>query len=235
MLSEVNVIDEFNNWENAFTSTFVECTVTYRIKDYVNLVDWYLVEKDSDGNITYQFNPNTVADVVYSTKQDYIDAGEPADGSYVLIKSTSPGADIDRKEMYYFVNGADKLVYKEKATVQLSEEMWNQAKFGNGFDAIGFDVTPFDACSDNAIGRLMDLLRTEIFVGRHHVMYNQLWFKLLFTAILQNTADDFAFKTTFAHLGVKRPLLLNKAKYQDYNIDTVEKYVNDIKPFIQNF
>ena len=44
--------------------------------------------------------------------------------------------------MYYFVNGADKLVYKEKATVQSSEEMWNQAKFGNGFDAIGFDVTP---------------------------------------------------------------------------------------------
>ena len=63
---------------------------------------------------------------------------------------------------------------------------------GNGFDAIGFDVNPFDACSDNTIARVMDLLRTEIFIGRHHVKYNQLWFKLLFTAILQNTADDFA-------------------------------------------
>ena len=61
-----------------------------------------------------------------------------------------------------------------------------QDKFGHGFDAIGFDVTPFDACSDNVIGKLMDLLRTEILVGRHHVKYNQMWFKLLFTAILQN-------------------------------------------------
>ena len=53
-----------------------------------------------------------------------------------------------------------------------------------GEDAIGLDVTPFDACSDKVISRLMDLLRSEIFIGTHHVKYNQMWFKLLFTAIL---------------------------------------------------
>jgi hypothetical protein len=232
LLSEVNVIDEINNWEDAFTSSFTEGTITYNIKDYTNLVDWYLIEKDSDGNVTYQFNPSTVADLVYETKADYTAAGEPSeDGTYVLIKSTSPNADIDRAEMYYYSDGTDKLVYKEKATVQLSEEMWNQSKFGHGYDAIGFDVTPFDQCSDNVIGKLFDLLRTKIFIGTHYVKYNKLWFKLLFSAILQNTADDFAFKTTFTHLGVKRPLLTNKAKYQEYNIEVVEDFVNSIKPF----
>ena len=39
----------------------------------------------------------------------------------------------------------------------------------------------------------------------------------------------FAFKTTFTHLGVKRPLLTNKAKYQEYNIEVVEDFVNSIK------
>ena len=232
LLSEVNVIDEINNWEDAFTSSFTEGTITYNIKDYTNLVDWYLIEKDSDGNVTYQFNPSTVADLVYETKADYTAAGEPSeDGTYVLIKSTSPNADIDRAEMYYYSDGTDKLVYKEKATVQLSEEMWNQGKFGHGYDAIGFDVTPFDQCSDNVISQLFDLLRTKIFIGTHHVKYNKLWFKLLFSAILQNTADDFAFKTTYTHLGVKRPLLTNKAKYQEYNIEVVEDFVNSIKPF----
>ena len=232
LLSEVNVIDEINNWEDAFTSSFTEGTITYNIKDYTNLVDWYLIEKDADGNVTYQFNPNTVADLVYETKADYTAAGEPsADGTYVLIKSTSPSADIDRAEMYFHTGGTDKLVYKEKATVQLSEEMWNQGKFGHGYDAIGYDVTPFDACSDNVIGKLFDLIRTKIFIGTHHIKYNKLWFKLLFSAILQNTADDFAFKTTFTHLGVKRPLLTNKAKYQEYNIEVVEDFVNSIKPF----
>jgi hypothetical protein len=58
-----------------------------------------------------------------------------------------------------------------------------------------------------------------------------MWFKLLFTSILQNTADDFAFKTTYASLGVKRPLLINKPQYQEYSIDTIEQFINDIKPF----
>ena len=170
--------------------------------------------------------------MVYDTKNDYFNAGEPQfDGTYVYIKSTSPGADIDRSEMYLYTGGVDKLVYKEKATVQISEEMWNQSKFGHGFDAIGFDVTPFDACSDNVISQLLDLLRTEIFIDRHHVKYNKMWFKLLFTAILQNTADDFAFKTTYTHLGVKRPLLIDKSTYQEHSIESVEKFVNSIKPF----
>ena len=232
LLSEVNVIDEINNWENAFSKTFVEGTVTYRVKDYINLVDWHLVERNNDGVETFRFNPNTVADLVYNTRQDYLNAGEPQfNGSYIYIKSTSPGSDIDRSEMLLFENGIDKLVYKEKATVQISEEMWNQSKFGHGFDAIGFDVTPFDACSDNVISQLMDLLRSEIFTGRHHIKYNKMWFKMLFTAILQNTADDFAFKTTYTHLGVKRPLLIDKSTYQEHNIETVEKFVNSIKPF----
>ena len=52
----------------------------------------------------------------------------------------------------------------------------------------------------------------------------------VYSNITKNTADDFASKTTFAHPGVKDPCYLIKQTLQDYNIDTVEKYVNDIKP-----
>jgi len=53
----------------------------------------------------------------------------------------------------------------------------------------------------------------------------------LFTALLQNTADDFAFKTTYTHLNVKRPLLLNKKFYQPTSIEPVEDFFNSVKPF----
>ena len=84
--------------------------------------------------------------------------------------------------MYLFTGGTDKLVWKEKATLEISEELWNQGKFGHGYDAIGFDVTAFDSCSDNVIAQLFDVLKGKIFIGRHHVKYNKLWFKMLFTA-----------------------------------------------------
>ena len=230
LLSEVNVIDEINNWETAFTNVFVEGAVTYDVYDYVSLVDWKLTERDLDNNITYQFDSSTVPDKVYATKQAYIDAGEPIEGSYILIKNTS-GDDIIRSEMYYYINGADKLVFKKKATVELSEEMWFQQKFGHGFDTANFDITPFDSGSENVISKLFDLLRTKIFINHHKVKYNKLWFKMLFTALLQNTADDFAFKTTYTSLGVKRPLLLNKKVYQPTSIEPVESFINTIKPF----
>ena len=231
LLSEVNVVDEINNWENAFATTFVEGVITYDINDYIALVDWKLTEKDADGNVTYKFPENTVPDLVYNTKQDYVDAGEPVDGSYVLIKNTHSGDDIIRSEMYHFINGADKLVFKEKATIELSEEVWLQRKFGHGFDVANFDVVPFDSGSENVISKLFDLLRTEIFINHHKVKYNKLWFKMLFTALLQNTADDFAFKTTYTRLNVKRPLLLNKKFYQPTSIEPVEEFFNSVKPF----
>ena len=133
--------------------------------------------------------------------------------------------------MYYYSGGTSKIVWKEKATIELSEEMWLQSKFGHGFDSLGFDLMPFDSDSSIVIGKLMDLLRSKIFVGKHHVMYNKLWFKLLYSAILQNTTDDFAFKTTYVRLRVNHPLLTKASTYQRYNVKVIEDYFNTIKPF----
>ena len=231
LLREVNVIDEMNNWETAFSHEFVEGTVNYKVSDYVAFKDWHLVERDDNNNVTFRFNPNTVADVVYETKQAYLDAGDPVEGSYVLVKDTSSLAGIARSEMYHFTGGTDKLVFKERATIELSEELWLNPKFGHGYDAQGFDVTPFDSSSEIVLSKLFDLIRTKIFIGKHQVKYNKLWFKMLFTALLQNTADDFAFKTTNTHLAIKHPLLLNKKTYNPYTIDPVEEFVNSVKPF----
>jgi hypothetical protein len=96
---------------------------------------------------------------------------------------------------------------------------------------MSYDLMPFDSDSSIVIGHLMDLLRKNVFVGRHHVMYNKLWFKLLYSAVLQNTTDDFAFKTTYVRLRVNHPLLLNKSTYQRFGVDVVEKYFDTIKPF----
>ena len=123
LLSEVNVIDEINNWENAFTSTFVEGTVTYRIKDYVNLVDWHLVEKDSNGKIILVQSQNTVADVVYATKQDYIDAGEPAEGSYVLIKPQVQEQTLIEQKCITLSTVKINLFLQKESNNTISEEM----------------------------------------------------------------------------------------------------------------
>ncbi len=232
LLGEVNLIDEVVNWKNCFHATFTKGNVTYNIKDYVTLVDWYLVEKDADGNVTYEFNPNTIADFTFDSDTERLDfTGNIPDGSYILIKYNQGNDGLNRQRMLFVTGGLDKLVSMEKATVKLSEELWLESKFGHGFDAGGFGILPYDSGANDVIGKLMDLLRSEIFVHRHKVMYNKMWFKLLYGAILQNTTDDFAFKTSYVKLKVKHPLLTNKTTYQRYPISVVEDYFNSIKPF----
>ena len=58
LLSEVNVVDEIKNWETALQHTFVEGATTYDLSDYISFIDWKLIERDADNNITYQYNTN---------------------------------------------------------------------------------------------------------------------------------------------------------------------------------
>jgi len=62
-------------------------------------------------------------------------------------------------------------------------------------------------------------------------MYNKLWFKLLYSAILQNTTDDFAFKTTYVRLRVNHPVLTSAKTYQRHDVNVIEDYFNTVKPF----
>jgi len=232
LLSQINLIDETTNATTVFNKTFTKGNITYNVGEYCNLVDWSLVERDAENNITFSYNTNTVADLVYESWQDYVnDTLSPPEGSYILIKKTNNTDNINRQEVYYYKNGVDKLVFKENATYELSEELWLQHKYGHGFDSSGFGIMPFDSSSNIVISNLMDILRKDVFIGRHLPKYNKMWFKLLYAAILQNTTDDFAFKTSFVKLAVQHKLLTSKKTYQKYDISKVEDYFNSIKPF----
>ena len=52
MLSQVNVVDELQKWEDTFETTFTRGAVTYDVKDYVNLTDFKLIEKNSAVTVT---------------------------------------------------------------------------------------------------------------------------------------------------------------------------------------
>ena len=221
LLADIAVVNEVINWDSVFNYTFVEGTVTYSMKPYWSWVDWSVP--------TYQ--KGTVADKTLNDMTELLEIQSEPDGTYVYVRNIVHSDGINRPEMYYYENGTPTLVWKAKATVKLSEEMWNQSKFGHGFDATGFDIMPWDTGSSNIISKLFDLLRTKVFVGDLLYKYNKLWFSCLHQAVVQNTTDDFAFKTTYVKLKVSHPMLLNRDTYESYDITPVEDFFSDIKPF----
>lgn len=138
---------------------------------------------------------------------------------------------VNRPETYTRIDNEWVLEHKENSTIKLSEELWNNEKYGLGFDLAGFDTNTFDSSVDGIISRVIDELKNRIFTGRHTVKYNKLWFKCLYQAVADNTVDDFAFKTTYVKLNVDHPLLTSKEKYGNYSVGVIEEFFNTIKPF----
>lgn len=221
ILAEINVIDQITNWDSVFNNTFVQGNVTYSIAPYWNWVDWSSAD----------YVKGTVADKSVNTVKEFIDMVSEEEGTYVYIRNVPHSDGINRPEMHYWQNGTTKLVWKSKGTIEISEEVWNQSKFGHGFDSSGFSIMPFDSDSSSVISRLFDLLRDKVLNGQRIAMYNKLWFSCLHQAVTQNTTDDFAFKTTYVKLKVDHPILLDRPTYENYNIDSIEKFFDDIKPF----
>ena len=229
LLKNICIVGTLPNWEQFLNTTFDEGEVTYDLSRYWTFVDWSVAGYD----------PDTAPDNTYDTVHDMRPKlGEyliDDVGSYILVRNSLHSDGINRPEMYELVLENNrltyKLVWKSKGTIKLSEELWNQPKYGKGFDTAGFDLAGWDDDSSNIISKLMDILRENIFVKSNAVYYNKLWFKLLYQAVTDNTTDDFAFKTTYIKLDVDHPLLENAKTYQERSVDVVEEFVNSIKPF----
>ena len=232
LLADINIVEEINEWDRVLNSTYVEGITTYDISGYWHYVDYVRRTYDTNDNLLYEYDVTSTPLYTATNKTALYQNPLPySNGDTLKITDVMHTDGINRPEIYSRIDGKWVLEYKEKSTIQLSEELWNNEKFGLGFDLSGFDTGGFDAAVDGALSKIIDELKNSIFINRHQVKYNKLWFKFLYQAIVDNTADDFAFKTTFVKLNVEHPLLTAKEKYGNYSVNVIEDFFNTIKPF----
>ena len=230
LLKDICIVNDIIGWETKFNESFVEGTITYKVNKYWKFVDW-VRRTYNNGNMVYQYDTNIVPDYTVNRSIELESISiDMQEGATAYVRQSIGSDGQNRPEVYKFENNQWILQWKKNGTVELSEELWNQSKYGNGFDAIGFDVGGFDNDTSNILVRIFDSLRDKIFTGQYQVLYNKLWFKCLYQAVTQNTTDDFAFKTTNVKLQVNKPLLALPV-YKENSIDIVEKYFNSVKPF----
>ena len=235
LLADIPLIDGGDSWETVMNKISIEGVVSYDISPYWSYADYTRKTYDNNDSLVYEYNTSISPKYTADSKDElYGELGVPfpyVNGDTLKITTVMHSDDINRPEIYSRINDEWVLEHKVKGTIQLSEELWNSQKFGLGYDISGFDIDGFDNSVDGILSTIFDGLRSHIFVGRHQVKYNKLWFKCLYQAIADNTADDFAFKTTFVKLNVDHPLLTNKERYGNFNVNVVEEFFNTIKPF----
>lgn len=231
LFSQKVFVNEFSNIDEILGITFTEGEKTYDMGKYWTYVDYVRREYDEDGNLLYEFDNEILPSYYVDKLSDIETISGYNENDLVYVRFVDHWDKINRPVIIRLVNGEWVTEWKRLGTISVSEELWNQEKFGHGFDNSGFDMSGFDANTSNILKVLLDILREKIFANTNREYYTKLWFSWLNHAVTENTTSEFAFKTTFGTLKVEHPLLTNATKYQKFSTKPIEDFLNDNKPF----
>ena len=205
-------------------------TQKYNTPLYWNYVDW----KDKSYN-TYRDYTYTVTDV-YQTDAltlsvgDYVKVANGGLGTYIILeKVESNGTFSDQFN----------LVYAEKGTIQISNDIWNLAANNYGYDKLKtYDQTLYDQAPDIELENIIKALRDDIFIDDLKVNWNLFFFKAVKYAMSEQKLLDWAFKTSFISVINNAGELSQPPVYKITSSTYFEQYIEEVKPYhtqIRNF
>jgi hypothetical protein len=144
-----------------------------------------------------------------------------------LVRVDSQSATDTRWAWYVKKNNTWEMVAKEKATIQLNSDFYDDDKIVYGFDS--YQV----ANSKNRDGswELQYLINSIKAMLLTSLERNQLFFSMVKTAISQHNNTDWIFKTSFLYIaGYDEALTQSPIVIQD-QVDEIINYLNDVKPY----
>lgn len=231
LFSKEIYVNVFANIEDVLSIEFTEGEVTYNLGKYWTYVNYIRHVYDDNGRISYRFDTDIIPEYTVDSWEDIENSTDYEENDLVYVRYVEHFDGINRPVIVRRINNEWITEWKKYGTISISEEIWNQNKFGHGFDVSGFDVSGFDSNVNNVLQKLLDVLREDVFVNEHKHMYSKLWFSWLYHAVTENTTSEFAFKSTYGTLTVEHPLLTDAKTYQRYSTAPVENFFNDNKPF----
>ena len=133
-----------------------------------------------------------------------------------------------------------RLVAQQLGNIQLSDNLWDYARFGLGFDSAGFGQEILGAEHDTRLE--FEQIWKGLWVGAQGTQgllkidsdqneTNLLLFVLINHVFSEQTFVDWAFKTSFIHLRGFAEVLQATQLYRTNKINSLIEYVNEVKPY----
>jgi hypothetical protein len=218
-LAKINIVDNISGWEKIFSKIIKYGNIDYDLRTTWRYVDWKASEYNS--NIKEKYILQTITEL-----NDLV----PNLMDYARIKK-SDNKDRLNREMVYVFNGMEwKLIFKEKATIQFLDSLWNTKEDAWGWDDFIWDSNDWDIHFGYLISYIFDILRNEIFIASKRYIYNDIWFST-FNYIFSESDDiDWAIKTSYIKVEIEKELKQIK-KYVVNKDDLLIDYINKNKPF----
>ena len=217
---DINLVDGVKSWSNTLRSTKIISGYTYTFSDYWDFANWikpgFVLGLDMDRVVDYKgelaLKPGT-------------------QGELALVRNSQDGDGVNREQIFQYNNGTWELQYKEKATIQFNDLLWDYQSLDFGWDAQNWDFNAWDQDPGAIIGDILDAVRADVFVGQYLPLYSDMWFTMLNYINSEQNNVDWAFKTTYIKAYLKHNLeKLDKLFVLERDQDVID-YINTVKPF----
>jgi len=223
LLLDINLVDTIPDWgdnllkqQRTVGETVYDFTKFWSYADWVNPVTGYQI--------------GTVPDRVVITRNE-LDLVEPVEGELALVKISVDADRINRRHVYRYVNGTWEIQFKEKATIQFNDLMWNYEKYSYGWDNGSWDYANWDQDPGALINDVLDTLYYDVFTGQYNHMYTEFWFAMMNYIISEQDHVDWIFKSTYIKTYVEHDLDHRLRLYQVQHEQELIDYINSVKPF----
>jgi hypothetical protein len=197
----------------------------YKTVEAWSYTDWYADGYDASTVIKYEFDTLRLRDQSVLVNP----------GDVVKVLNTGSGA----WGVYVKQNGTYTQVGAQNANLELSDRLWDYAKYQMGFDGGGFDSDGqgFEYDSRLELNEIWHALwQSETKTGfliqdNAHNDVNSLLFVMVNRVMAEQPFVDWVFKTSFINLRGFSDQLQAVPFYQESKRESLISYVNEVKPY----
>lgn len=221
-LLPVNLIDSDIPWREEFERTVQFGAQTIDLREYWDYTAWLLPGVEEYDREVTDYELQTVAELATLT---------PIEGEIATIVTSTDDDGLNRLSAYICQDGQWVLFYKEKATIQFNELIWNNTLSASGWDTGPFDIEEWDKTAIVAAIEIFDSFYYKIWIEELKGNYNDLWFHMVRYVLQEQDEVDWIYKTSYVKLVFEDTLEKDYNKYFGQNADELFDYIDVVKPF----
>ena len=197
---------------------------SFDVTKYWNYADWYATGYSDLTEINFAIDSSYELTALDDSMGDIVKIKNIGSGGWLLLRK------IDNQDTTdYTVNYST--IGRQNGTIQFKEELYNTAKSFVGFDTISFDTQYFDNEPIEETKQILQALKYDILIDELKIEYNKLFFSSVRYVLSEQNYVDWLFKTSFIKAKHNVGTLREDITFNNDNLDSYEKYVEEVKPF----
>ena len=222
--SDETVSGKWSVYEWNGTEYLRTLTQSYDINLYWQYRDWYATGYNKFTFVNYTVDSSYQIYALDDQIGDIVKINSVGTGGWLLLRKIS-NLDTQDYTLSYETIG------RQSGTIEFKNSLYDTNSSNTAFDGASFDKIFYDTEPDTEFRKILEILKSDIFIDNLAVHWNELFFASIRYVLSEQPNVDWLFKTSFVKAKHNIGELEQKVTFQNDNLPSYQDYVEEMKPY----